>query len=326
MNQASDRSNASPRPLCFSNQEKGVHWDSTESQYDAMGADSKKNQILDRVKKRAQIAKRNRYRPLLTKLWSRLMEAHSQCKLGEGHGLRRGQCSACPLKFELEIDRAVAQLISKNIFTIRDKIPLTPYPVVNKHLIKYACPYHVVSEYLFTAINFGSVASQESHEHDGMMIAELKTALNHIKHMWRTINPDTMSEFSDVDPRDSYFASFKDIRLAEYKLANALSVFEERYAEQSPELPAKTGRGPRGLKELQDIAVCTARLWKKFTGRFPGKNNVQFHDLLRAATITVFGMTDEEPNWEWATRSAVQRLKGQEESRQNDLQLAPGSS
>jgi hypothetical protein len=47
------------------------------------------------------------------------------------------------------------------------------------------------------------------------------------------------------------------------------------------------------------------------TGVLPGKRNAHFHDLLRAAAITVFGeMADnDEPNWEWQTKTAVDRLK-----------------
>jgi hypothetical protein len=118
-------------------------------------------------------------------------------------------------------------------------------------------------------------------------------------------------EFERLSGQDRYFDCFNDIKDAEYKLIEVLRFFEERHAELERTQPHPYGRGARGLEELQDIVHSIAFGWKMLTGAFPAKSNVDFHELLRAAATTVFGVIDDddEPNWEWHTRSAVSRLK-----------------
>jgi hypothetical protein len=202
-------------------------------------------------------------------------------------------CSACDLKIDLEIDHAVARLVANGVFDGTS-----------------GCPYRVMVVRIIVALVCGTVGTREAYEHDSLRIKQLKAALKHIDGIWGTLARERW-EFERLSGQDPYLDCFEVIKDAEYKLIEVLSLFEKRHAETERTLPGPYGRGAKGLEELQDIVQSIVFGWKKLTGAFPGKTNVQFHELLRAAAITVFGTIDDEdePNWEWHTRSAVNRLK-----------------
>jgi hypothetical protein len=243
----------------------------------------------------------DRYSHVLALMWSKLLgdhpnsavAPHPSCRLGREPRQRPGtMCSVCNLKIDLEIDRAVARLVANGTFDGTS-----------------GCPYGVMISGVIGGIISGDVANRGEHEHDSFRIKELKAALKHIAGIWGTLARERW-EFERLSGQDPYFDCFNDIKDAEYKLIAVLRFFEERHAEVARTSPRPYGRGARGLEELQDIVRSIAFGWKTLTGALPGKSNVQFHELLRAAATTVFGaIDDDEPNWEWHTRSAVSRLK-----------------
>jgi hypothetical protein len=249
-----------------------------------------------------------RYEHVLGLLWSKVLGNHPEsaeaphpsCKLGRELRKRRGNmCSACDQTVDLEIDHAVARLVANGTFDGTS-----------------SCPYRVMISSVINAIMLGDVTSREAHDHDSLRIKELRAALKHIAGIWGTLARERW-EFERLSGQDPFFDCFNDIKDAEYKLIGALRFFEERHTQEERTLPRPYGRGAKGLEELQDIVRSIAFGWKMLTGAFPGKSNVQFHELLRAVATTVFGAIDDEPNWEWHTRSAVSRLKAGNRSEQN---------
>jgi hypothetical protein len=184
----------------------------------------------------------------------------------------------------------VSQFIAKGIFSAATK-----------------CPYLVAARSLIRAIMLGPEVMRAGRENQKTRIDELKKALRHIDRAIGTLARDRrdMKALSDQDPVFQYWA---DVINAEQSITNAVHCFIEEYEKLKPDRVSFRGR--KGMLALQGIAQNMVLAWEELTGTLPGKNNTHFHDFLHASATTVFGPLESEPDWEWVTRSARDRIKG----------------
>jgi hypothetical protein len=236
-----------------------------------------------------------RYGPVWFRLWERmLLTPAPECRLGcEPRRRRSAWCSACLCKKpEFEIDHAIAQLISNGTIVASTE-----------------CPYRAFTKSLILGLLLGPGTELTAREGECIRIAELETALKHINRAVETLagSRDNMRRIKEDDP---YFARLTDVFDAEALIANALNHFKIALEKNEKERtkPASS-RGRRGDLDLQGIANSLAREWENLMGTLPGKNNTNFHNLLRGASTTIFGLREPEPDWEWATRSATRDTK-----------------
>lgn len=236
-----------------------------------------------------------RLAPILIPLWSRLFEHQekaSSCRLGKEPRKRRVSCSTCEVTVQFELDEAVARFVSDGKFSKCD-----------------VCPYIIATRGLLMGIMFAPNVELASLEREKKAVEDIRSALTHIN---RAIEPlardrQDMKALSDLDP---LFAAWKDVINAEQLLKSAVHVFSKEYEQhrsQSTIRWSSSGRPPR--RELQGIAQSSVVAWQQLTGSLPAKNNVAFHEFLRAAATTVFGAFDPDPDWEWVTRSARAEIK-----------------
>lgn len=220
----------------------------------------------------------------------------ANCRLAKEAVRRRGGgCSVCKVTPEFELDQTVAELINKSVFKRAG-----------------ACPYHVISSHLAAGLVFGpeTIRARTAGRYPVDPVVELKGALRRIGMVLKaaSVSRDDIEALSDQGDR---WKAFYDVLLAERALQAASAVFRSQ-------VPAPTGRSQRGRVgklHVQAVARTMARAWRVLTGRLPAKDNLNFQSLLSAAFATVFGHPAKDPNWEFATRIAVMRLKRDDLSR-----------
>ena len=246
----------------------------------------------------------DRYAPAWKRIWARLLQGriHAQCKLGrEPQQRRRDKCSACSINIDLQLDHAVAQLIREGVIAAPAN-----------------CPYLLFTRALGFALLVGPGAEETRRESERTRIIELKTALQHVDRALKTLVPDRWEIRSlggDEDEDEELFVRLADVVRAETLIDKVVKFFIEnakRTCGEETDLtkPARPRRGRPGALDVQGIVSCCDDAWKELIGKQPGKNNVNFHDLLRAAAETVLGPLDAEPDWEHQIVAARQRQRG----------------
>jgi hypothetical protein len=249
-----------------------------------MSVEPVKQQVIDRLAER----------------WAKARRSPANCRLGpEARRRRGGACSACTPPQEFELDREVAQLINTAVFQ-RAGIGM--------------CPYYVVASHLVAGLTLGPEAFRSRSVGKDRVdpVVEIKGALRRVRNVRRAshLSPEDIEALALSDKHDRWNALYS-VLSAERALENALAMFQARK-------PAKTGRKPRGRTgalHIQAVARAMAGAWRTLTGRLPGRANLEFHGLLNAATGTIFGYPAEEPDWESATRTALERINEDAASR-----------
>jgi hypothetical protein len=243
-----------------------------------------------------------RYGRVFWRLWERIFSHPKlECKVGQELRQRRSdKCTACTVKTNLEIDHAVAKLISDGTIVSSTQ-----------------CPYLVFTHALVFALWIGPEAEETGTESDRVKIIELNTALRHIDRALKTLAPGREEmEYLAAREDEELFARLADVFRAQTLIANAEKFLVENFkrnhgdnVDPMKRPPVRRGRRP-ALAILSIVAPC-ADAWTKLIGKRPGKNNVRFHALLRGAAITVLGRLDREPDWEGQIVSARQRKAGE---------------
>jgi hypothetical protein len=212
-----------------------------------------------------------------------------KCTLGRRTlGRRGGGCPVCKPSREFELDRAVGQLINTGAFKGTG-----------------VCPYQVITSHLVAGLVFGPEAfrAKSAGQYRVDPVVEIKGALKRIG----TITRATRWSREDIESlinKDDWWQALHAVFSAEHALENALAIFQSQ-------IPRKTSRSPRGRAgalHIQAVARAMANAWRVVTGHLPAKDNEKFHDLLLAAVATIFGHPAKEPNWESATRTAVEHI------------------
>jgi hypothetical protein len=216
----------------------------------------------------------------------------SQCKLGREPPRRRGgACPACPPRQELEINGEISRLINLGAFK---------HPGI--------CPYRVVVSHLLAGLMVGpeSLRARSVRRLRIDPTVKIKEARKRI----RSILYATGLSRDDIEglsvSRDSpRWQALSAIATADRALEKALALLQSPIAIQTGRLR----RGRAGRLHMQAIARAMARAWRRLTGRLPAKNSVRFHALLWGAIVSIFGHSVKKPNFESATRTAVDRIR-----------------
>jgi hypothetical protein len=140
---------------------------------------------------------------------------------------------------------------------------------------------------------------------------ELKGARKRIRTiLYAAPTREHIAEIASCNGGDRWQALYAVV-VAERALNKALALF------QSP-VAGGTGRSPRGRTgalHTQAVAHAMALAWRQLTGRLPAKDNFRFHELVRAAIVSIFGHSVKKPNFESATKTAVDRIRRDEAGR-----------
>jgi hypothetical protein len=237
-----------------------------------------------------------RYVRIIARLFRRLREPSSECRLGrEPSRARRDRCSACTYrKATFEIDHAVARLIENNTFSK-----------------SIACPYRVFAKHLWLALMIGPEMLAAVHNHHQRTVDQLESALKHLRMALRAYEEH---EWVMMFMEKEYHSMMKEVFAAQQSIAKAVDFFRTEYLKRDhPTRKSKRGRG----KELarQTIVRGCSFAWEELTGLKPGKANTKFHDVLSAASATVFGARDRVTGWEWQIKIFEAELKKFEELR-----------
>jgi hypothetical protein len=246
----------------------------------------------------------DRYAAVWRRIWARLLQGriHAECKLGrEQEQRRRDKCSACSINIVLQLDHAVAELIREGVIAVPAN-----------------CPYLLFTRALGFALLAGPGAEETRRESERTRIIELKTALKHVDRALKTLVPDRediRSLGGDEEEDEELFVRLADVVRAETLIQNAVKFLIENakrtYGEETDlTKPARPRRGRPGALDVQGIVSYCDDAWKELIGKQPGKNNVNFHTLLCAASETVLGPLDPEPDWEHQIVAARQRQGG----------------
>jgi hypothetical protein len=231
----------------------------------------------------------------LAERWAEANRLRADCKLGlEPPRRRGGGCSACTTPQEFELDQGVAQLINAGVFKSTGQ-----------------CPYQVITSYLIAGLSFGPEAfrARSTGQYRADPVVEIRGALKRI----HTVTKATKLTHEDIEAlsdKDKWWEALNLVCSAERALENALALFRSR-----PPGKIRSPRGPAGALHIQTVARAMAGAWRALAGHLPAKDNEKFHDLLAAAVATVFGHPAKVPNWESATRTAVERMKNEAASR-----------
>jgi hypothetical protein len=234
----------------------------------------------------------------LMERWVQASQVPAHCKLGSEPRRRRGGvCSACAHPQEFEIDRAIAQLINTAAFKRAG-----------------VCPYQVVASHLVAGLTLGPDVFRARSAGRPLVdpVLEVKGALGRIGTVIRATGLTREDiEAIALSNQGDWWQALDAVLSAERALGKALALFRSQ-------IPAKTRRSPRGRTgalHIQAVARALASAWRELTGRLPAKDNSNFHALLLAAVATFFGHPAKEPNWESATRTAVERIRRDAASR-----------
>jgi hypothetical protein len=227
----------------------------------------------------------------LAERWVKANSSLAPCRLGSEPRRRRGGgCSACTAPQEFEIDREIAELIDRAVFT---------RPGV--------CPYRVVTSHLVGGLTLGPEVSRARSAGRSRVdpVVEIKGARKRIRAILPASGPsrDDIEAISISNDGDGWQA-LSAVVAADRALEKALAFFQAQ-------IPAKSHSpsGRTGALHNQAVARAIALAWRQLTGRLPAKDSSRFHRLLLAATATIFGHPAKEPNLESATKTAVDRIK-----------------
>jgi hypothetical protein len=228
----------------------------------------------------------------LMKRWGQARQSAASCRLGYGSRRRRGgACAACAHPHEFEIDQAITQLINSAVFQ-RAGI----------------CPYQVVASHLIAGLTLGPEVSRlrSGGQHRVDLVTDIKSILKCIRiFLHATGSTRDNIEAVAVSYEGSYWQALYAVLTAERALEKALALFQSEVSGKS----SRSSRGRTGALDYQAIARATAGAWRELTGRLPAKDNSKFHGLLAAAIATIFGHLGKEPNFESATKIAVERIR-----------------
>jgi hypothetical protein len=225
-------------------------------------------------------------------------KSQAECKLGrEPRRWRGSACSGCTAPQELEINQEITRLID---------LEVVRRPGV--------CPYRVVASHLVAGLTFGPEVSRARRAGQFRVdpVAGIKGAGKRIREILGAthLSRDDIEMIAISNAGDRWQA-LSAVVAADRALEQALALFQAQ-------IPAKTSRSPRGRTgklHNQAVARAMALAWRQLTGRLPAKENTRFHRLLLAAIASVFGQPLHEPNLEWATKIAVDRIKRDAASR-----------
>ena len=219
-------------------------------------------------------------------------EAPPRCELArQSLGRREAKCSAC--KWEAKEDPLtdeIGSLIKRAAF---------------KHT--HTCPYRVIASHLVANLVVGPEAFRARRTGKKRVdpVTELKKARTHVLAVLGAcgLSPEDIAGLRHA--ADERYAALYAVRVAEQELANALKFFDRPLDSKRRLFP----RGRTGRLHSQALARALVRAWSVLTGRLPAKNNAKFHALLTAAGRTVFGSAFKEPNWESATKRALEQIR-----------------
>jgi hypothetical protein len=217
-------------------------------------------------------------------------EPFPECKLGREPSTRRGgKCSACTIKAEFEFDGEVSRLIDRGTF---DR-PL-------------ACPYRVVTN-LLCAMTIGPEAARARAGKLARVdpVGELKAIVKRVSLFIRATTTLSREDIEALTNDGNEWRPHKLIVSAERNLREALALVQQL---ERTKARARSRGGRTGDLDIQAVARAMATAWRELTGSLPAKENLSFHSLLSAATITVLGDLPHDPNWEAATQTARQRI------------------
>ena len=131
------------------------------------------------------------------RLWERIVShPNLECKVGKELRQRRSdKCTACTVETTLEIDHAVAKLISDGTIVSSNQ-----------------CPYLVFTHALISALWLGPEAEETGMESDRVRIIELSTALRHIDRALKTLAPGREEmEYLAAREDEELFARLADV-------------------------------------------------------------------------------------------------------------------
>jgi hypothetical protein len=225
----------------------------------------------------------------LAERWEKANRLPLKCTLGRKplprHG---GACSECTAPREFELDQAVGQLIRTGAFRGTG-----------------VCPYQVITSHLVAGLVFGPEAfrARSVGQYRADPVLEIKGALKRIRTITRSTRL-TREDIEAISNKNDWWQALSAVYSAEQDLENALVVFRSQTHKKTTHSP----RGRTGALHIQAVARALVRAWRELRGRLPAKDNGKFHDLLLAAVATIFGHPANEPNWEAATRTAVEHV------------------
>jgi hypothetical protein len=225
---------------------------------------------------------------VINRLAERSISASRQpvkCRLGSESLPRRGNaCSACPVRREFELDRAIAELINAEVFKGTG-----------------TCPYQVITSHVVAGLIFSpeAIRAKSAGQYRVDPVLAIKGALKQVRAITRATRW-SREDIESLSNKDACWEAFEAVFAAEHALEKALPTFQL----QTTRLP----RGRAGTPHVQAVARAMANAWRVLTGRLPAKNNENFHNLVAAGVATI-GRGAKEPNLESATRIAVARIK-----------------
>jgi hypothetical protein len=232
----------------------------------------------------------------LTERWAKPSRPPVNCTLGREPPRRRGgACSACTAPQEFQLDQEVAQLINTGAFKGTG-----------------VCPYQVITSHLVAGLVFGPEAfrARSAGQYRADPVLEIKGALKRIRTITRSTRL-TREDIEAIGNKNDWWQALSAVYSAEQDLENALVVFRSQTHKKTTYSP----RGRTGALHIQAVARALVRAWRELRGRLPAKDNEKFHDLLLAAVAAIFGHPANEPNWEAATRTAVEHINKDAASR-----------
>jgi hypothetical protein len=169
------------------------------------------------------------------------------------------------------------------------------------------CPFRVIVSHLIAGITLGPEASRARRSGGRRVdpVVEIKEARKRIRSILRAApGGDNIEAIASCNGGDRWQALYA-VMVAERALDKALALFQSQIPVRTSHLP----RGRVGALHYQAVARAMAVAWRRLTGRLPGKANSNFHELVFAAIVSIFGYPDVEPNLESATQTAVDRIR-----------------
>jgi hypothetical protein len=130
------------------------------------------------------------------------------------------------------------------------------------------------------------------------------------KHLLRAARPLGEHAWVMMWMQKEYHSMMRAVIVAQLSIEKAINFFRTRYLTPIDHPTRKSKRGRGKELALQTIVQGCSEAWEELTGLRPGKANTKFHDVLSAASATVFGARDKVTGWEWQIKIFEARLKG----------------
>jgi flagellar biosynthesis chaperone FliJ len=167
------------------------------------------------------------------------------------------------------------------------------------------CPYRVFTKQLWVALMCGPEILATVLDQHQRTVDQLEIALKHLR---MAVSPIAEHAWVMMWMEKEYYSIMREVIVGQISIEKALNFFRTGYLKRDhPTRKSKRGRG----KELarQTIVQGCSEAWEELTGLRPGKANTKFHDVLSAASATVFGARDKVTGWEWQIKIFEARLK-----------------